>query len=142
MEKRDVTMWALWESIPLPTYWKENIALLGDAAHASLPHQGAGAGQAIEDALVLAEVLAAARVKANISAALKAYDIIRRPRSQAVVKTSREAGNLYKMLGPEGSDVNMIRENLTTRMNWIWYESLELQVARAIDLFLSVSKQK
>ena len=32
-------------------------ALLGDAAHAMLPHLGAGAGQAIEDARVLVKLL-------------------------------------------------------------------------------------
>jgi len=44
MEKPDV--WALFDHPPAPTYFKGRFALLGDAAHASTPHQGAGAGQA------------------------------------------------------------------------------------------------
>ncbi|RAL66883.1 hypothetical protein DID88_007665 [Monilinia fructigena] len=36
---------------------KGRIVLLGDAAHASTPHQGAGAGQAIEDAFILSNLL-------------------------------------------------------------------------------------
>ena len=34
-----------------------NIALIGDAAHAMLPHLGAGAGAGIEDAYVMARLL-------------------------------------------------------------------------------------
>jgi salicylate hydroxylase len=142
MNEQEVSVWALWDSIPLTTYSQDNITLLGDAAHASLPHQGAGTGQAIEDALVLAEVLAAAHVKENIPAALKAYDVIRRPRSQAVVKTSRDAGNLYQLRGPEGSDMSNIRDNLLTRMNWIWNERMELQVKRAVQVFEVLAQQK
>jgi 2-polyprenyl-6-methoxyphenol hydroxylase-like FAD-dependent oxidoreductase len=37
---------------------KGRVCLAGDAAHASTPNQGGGAGFGIEDALVLAEVLA------------------------------------------------------------------------------------
>ena len=33
------------------------VVLMGDAAHAMLPHQGAGAGQAIEDGYILARAL-------------------------------------------------------------------------------------
>lgn len=46
MEKPDE--WALFEHPPAPTYVKGKLAILGDAAHASTPHQGAGAGMAIE----------------------------------------------------------------------------------------------
>lgn len=142
MNEQEVSKWALWDSVPLTTYCRGNIALLGDAAHASLPHQGAGAGQAIEDALVLSEVLAVARTKENVALALKAYDVIRRPRSQAVVKTSREAGYLYKLFGSEGSDMSRIRDNLLTRMNWIWYESMELQIKRAVEVLEILVQRK
>ena len=142
MNEQQVTKWALWDSIPLTTYCRNNIALLGDAAHASLPHQGAGAGQAIEDALVLAEVLAAAHTKEHVPLALEAYDVIRRPRSQAVVKTSRDAGNLYKLYGPEGSDMSRIGDNLLTRMSWIWYESMDLQIKRAVQMFEILAHRK
>jgi salicylate hydroxylase len=142
MNEQEVSKWALWDSLPLTTYCRGNIALLGDAAHASLPHQGAGAGQAIEDALVLSEVLAVAHTKEHAALALKAYDVIRRPRSQAVVKTSRDAGNLFKLYGPEGFDMSRIGDNLLTRMNWIWYESMELQINRAVEVFEILAQRK
>ncbi|KAI8183532.1 FAD-dependent monooxygenase azaH [Colletotrichum sp. SAR 10_86] len=39
---------------PVPTFSRGRICLIGDAAHASTPHQGAGAGLCIEDAATLA----------------------------------------------------------------------------------------
>ena len=42
---------------PLETYAKGRVALLGDAAHGMLPHLGAGAGQGIEDVVVLVKLL-------------------------------------------------------------------------------------
>lgn len=75
--------WELFDTLPLPTFYKANVALLGDFAHATLRHQGSGAGQVVEDALILAEVLADVNTKtaADIPLAFKAYDVIRRPRS-------------------------------------------------------------
>ncbi|WP_225854017.1 FAD-dependent monooxygenase [Micromonospora sp. AMSO31t] len=43
----------------LPSYVRGRVALLGDAAHAMTPHLGQGAGQAIEDAVVLGAACAA-----------------------------------------------------------------------------------
>lgn len=53
------------------------IVLVGDAAHASSPNMAEGAGMAMEDALVLAEVLATAD---DVDAALSAYTLRRQPR--------------------------------------------------------------
>jgi 2-polyprenyl-6-methoxyphenol hydroxylase-like FAD-dependent oxidoreductase len=70
----------------LPTYVRGHVALLGDAAHLMHPHLGQGAGQAIEDAVVLAAALAES---ADIPAALAHYDDVRRPRTQRIVKQAR-----------------------------------------------------
>ena len=107
--------------------------MLGDAAHASLPHQGAGAGQAIEDALVLAELLADPRVEevADIARAFHAYDSIRRPRAQRVASTSRTAGEVCRFEGPMGENQMAIADDLLTRWQWIWDEDMEVQVERA-----------
>lgn len=48
---------------PLEQYSRKQVALLGDAAHGMLPHLGAGAGQGIEDALVLVKLLTHPRTK-------------------------------------------------------------------------------
>lgn len=133
IEKPDV--WALFEHPPAPTYTKGRLCLLGDAAHASTPHQGAGAGQAVEDALVISNLLGQICSAADIEKAFKAYDAVRRPRSQEVVRTSREAGDIYEFKNPElGFDFEKTRKELEVRMKWIWEEDLHAQLQRAQDL--------
>ncbi|KAI9752092.1 MAG: hypothetical protein M1815_000716 [Lichina confinis] len=129
-------LWALFDSRPVATYCKGQVAILGDAAHASTPHQGAGAGQALEDALILASVLADERVRSpsDIVAAFQAYDAIRRPRSQKVVSTSREAGDMYAYRGPMGGDLEEIRDNLLARCRWIWDEDMFGHVDQALNV--------
>ena len=63
-----------------------------------LPHQGAGVGQAFEDGWVLAMILSHPAVTlANLPAALKIYDDIRRPFSQGVVRGSANNGTNYHL---------------------------------------------
>ena len=127
--------WSLWDHPPAPYYAKGRVCMMGDAAHASTPFQGSGAGQAIEDALVLANLLGQVEVTDQIETAFAAFDSVRRFRSQEVVRTSREAGEILSLhFEGIGDDVEKIRENYEKRMNWIWYEDLEAQTARAISL--------
>ncbi|RAL14419.1 2-polyprenyl-6-methoxyphenol hydroxylase [Aspergillus homomorphus CBS 101889] len=48
-----VGLWQLRDLDPLPTWCRDRVILIGDAAHAMLPTQGQGASQAIEDAEAL-----------------------------------------------------------------------------------------
>jgi 2-polyprenyl-6-methoxyphenol hydroxylase-like FAD-dependent oxidoreductase len=75
---------------PLPSYVNGRVALLGDAAHAMSPDRGQGAGQSIEDAVVLAAALAAGP---SIETALRRYDAERRPRTQATGRGARADGH-------------------------------------------------
>ncbi|MFF4874590.1 FAD-dependent monooxygenase [Micromonospora sp. NPDC000668] len=81
---------------PLPSYVRGRVALLGDAAHPTTPNLGQGAGQAIEDAVVLGAVCAAGAE--GLPAALAAYDRQRRPRSQAIARASYRAGRYGQQL--------------------------------------------
>jgi len=63
--------------VVLDDWTRGRVVLIGDAAHASSPSMAEGAGMAIEDALVLAKVLAAS---GSPDAALAAYTARRRPR--------------------------------------------------------------
>lgn len=53
----DVTRSRLADLLPLKAWYEGRVCLLGDAAHGMAPHLGQGAGQAIEDAWVMAAFL-------------------------------------------------------------------------------------
>ncbi|KAL8929287.1 MAG: hypothetical protein Q9208_001370 [Pyrenodesmia sp. 3 TL-2023] len=126
-------IWALFDHAPAPCFFRGRIAIAGDAAHASTPHQGAGAGQALEDALVLSELLADDRIRFahDVPRAFHAYDVVRRPRSQRVVTTSREAGELYNFQSSEGNNLEAVRNNLLGRYRWIWEHDMMDQLEQA-----------
>lgn len=134
MEKHDV--WALFNHRPARTYFqaRPRICLVGDAAHASTPHQGAGAGMCIEDCYILGELLGDATDVDDLEKVFQAYDMVRRPRSLKLVETSREAGMLYEFEEPEGDDLEAIARNAEQRMSWIWDTdiSMDLKSAKSI----------
>ena len=139
MQKTDI--WALFNHLPAKTYVRDRIAIIGDAAHATTPHQGSGAGMAIEDAYVLAEILGGVKSADQIHAAFKAFEEVRIERTHNLVTTSRACGQLYdfELKGVE-DDVEKIAEDLRTRMLWIWNEDLQKEVADAKAIFEKTSK--
>ena len=126
-------IWALFDHLPLATYhWKGKICLLGDSAHASTPHHGAGAGMAVEDALILSEMLASINSVGELGTAFAAYDAVRRPRSQKLVTSSRKVGKIYNFEDEViGNDMEATREYLEHAWDWIWKEDLGRQVEKA-----------
>jgi len=78
-----------------PVYYRGKVAMMGDAAHASMPFAGNGAAQALEDAAVLDYLFSKVTEPSQIEAAFSAYDTTRRPRSQAVVDLARKFGRVY-----------------------------------------------
>jgi salicylate hydroxylase len=140
MKKPDI--WALFHHPPAPIYYKGRICMLGDAAHASTPHNGAGAGQAVEDALIMSRVMAHVYHPQDIPRAFDAYDQVRRPRSQKQVQTAYENGMLYD-LQLEGymDDWEKVKEKLQSRYRWIWEHELEDDVLEAESLYVQ-SRQR
>ena len=129
-------LWALFDHDPIPQLWQGKVCLLGDAAHASTPHQGSGAGMALEDAYVLSSLLSYVRGAEELEIAFEAYDHIRRQRDMKLVETSRACGEVYEFLGPEtGDDVEKIGENLSRRYDWIWEEDIAGEFTRALEIF-------
>lgn len=78
-----------------PFYARRNVAMIGDAAHASLPFAGNGAAQALEDSAVLVALFSRLRAPRDIEKALTCYDVVRRERSQKVVDLARKFGRAY-----------------------------------------------
>jgi salicylate hydroxylase len=123
------SMWALFDHRRAPHYFKGRICMMGDAAHATTPHQGQGAGMAFEDAYVLSNLIGYARSADDLEPAFKAFDATRRPRTQRLVETSRQSGRIYAFQEPGiGDDVSKIQRALKNRHDWIWYEDLEGEV--------------
>lgn len=78
------------------TYSKASVCLVGDAAQGIAPALGAGAGQALEDAMVLTFLLSnSALTREDVPAALKAYSTIRVPRHSDVARGSLDMINIF-----------------------------------------------
>ncbi|KAJ7499847.1 FAD/NAD(P)-binding domain-containing protein [Mycena latifolia] len=74
----------------LPTWIRGRAALLGDAAHATTPFLGQGAGTAIEEAGSLGSLLPPGTKREDIPARLEAYQDLRKHRGDFVNKESVE----------------------------------------------------
>lgn len=72
----------------LRSYFKDNVVLIGDAAHAMAPNLGRGACETLIDSVTLATALAQHGVRDG----LHRYDAARRRRTQALVTASRLFG--------------------------------------------------
>ena len=128
------TIWALHETPPLSTYKNnyQNVIVIGDAAHAMLPHQGAGAGQGLEDALILANLLADPDLTAqNIKLVSKIYEDIRLDRAIKVQQTSHESGEIYELYSPNYQDFKAVGEHLAHRFDWLWQHPLEQDIKKS-----------
>jgi 2-polyprenyl-6-methoxyphenol hydroxylase-like FAD-dependent oxidoreductase len=82
--KNDIT-----DRKPVRHWSRGRVTLLGDAAHPMTPNFGQGACQAIEDAVVLADCLAAT---SNVPASLRSYESSRRDRTAMITRASRRFG--------------------------------------------------
>lgn len=76
---------------PITTWYKNNICLLGDSAHATTPNLGQGACQAIESSMVLASCLAKYK---SPEKAFQAFQNIRIKKALSVVNTSWQVGKM------------------------------------------------
>lgn len=74
---------------PLSTFVYNRICLLGDAAHATTPNMGQGAGQSIEDAY---ELMQAIKRTSTITDAFRIYDEKRVKKTKKVIDLSRQIG--------------------------------------------------
>jgi salicylate hydroxylase len=90
----EVCEWKLRVHAPLPTWVHGSVALLGDACHPTLPHLAQGAAQAIEDAAVLAIVLAKSpgTDAEALNKSLRVYKRIRKERAETLVELAAASG--------------------------------------------------
>lgn len=148
LEDDRLDKWAIFDTYehPAPTYASGGVCIAGDAAHATSPHHGAGAGVGIEDALALATVLELAansaqgdgsrRKSATVAAALAAYDAVRRERTQWLVRSSREVSKTYEWSNPDcGDDPEKCLRDIEWRAHKIWHFDIDGMLAEAKTAF-------
>ncbi len=90
-EVSEVGLWGLFRHPVAPVWHRGGVAILGDAAHPTLPFLAQGANLALEDAWVLADCLAA---EADRDQALARYQARRRDRAVRVIGAAN--GNAWK----------------------------------------------
>jgi salicylate hydroxylase len=115
--------WSLASMPPLKSWSRDDVVLLGDAAHPVLPFLAQGGALAIEDADALATALNNRR--ASQAAALQDYESARRVRASAVQSASRRMGTIYHMSGLAAYARNMVLsrrdpEALLKSYDWLY----------------------
>jgi len=100
--------WPMHDRLPVLTWTRNRIGLLGDAAHPMFQYIAQGACQAIEDALCLARHVGGGGDPAK---ALTAYESERRLRTARVQLTARAMGAYFHLDGVAA----MVRNDLMTR---------------------------
>lgn len=139
--------WRLNDRLPLDQwhYLDGKVMLLGDAAHAMLPHLGAGAGQSLEDGWVLGRAISECLTSSpnahftSLSSTAQLYQSVRLPRAQKTQRTSRAAGDTYELQTDDMIDKSfeeclpMIAERTRERMKWVWEEDLDAAYEKMRD---------
>jgi len=90
-----VGLWGLFRHPVAPCWYKDNIALLGDAAHPTLPFLAQGANLAFEDAWVLAACCDAG----PLDQALPRYQALRRARASRAIEAANGNAVKYHLSG-------------------------------------------
>ncbi|MDQ6422255.1 FAD-dependent monooxygenase [Paenibacillus sp. LHD-117] len=96
----DILTHSIYDLEPLRQWSKGRVTLLGDAAHPMLPNLGQGGAQAMEDAVVLADLLRIRPAGGALVEALQAYEKMRIQRVLNIVRQSRLMGRLMQLESP------------------------------------------
>ncbi|KAJ5634398.1 hypothetical protein N7528_002240 [Penicillium herquei] len=126
--------WTLGEVRALPSYVSVSgrVALIGDAAHALLPHAGQGAGMAMEDAASLAEFLDHSKSKHDLPDVMNAWSRFRQARVEHLREISH--GN--------ASDMTLEDGPLQIERDEKWRAILEMQQAQLAELGMDRFREK
>lgn len=129
--------WGLFDLGHDQKYHKGRICLMGDAAHGTTPHLGAGAGMAMEDAFILSNMIGMAKSVADVEKAFETYDAVRRPRTQELIRRSLVTAQDYCFSNTEISDSleDMVRD-VKKNFFWVWHEDLEKELELAKSLMM------
>jgi salicylate hydroxylase len=115
--------WALYDRREPFRGTKVPVTLIGDAAHPMLPFLAQGASMAIEDAVVVADMLD--KYLDDPADALRAYEGARWHRTARAQQFSRRQSRIYGLTGPEAFARNLAMramggEKLRARYDWLY----------------------
>ncbi|WP_188110536.1 FAD-dependent oxidoreductase [Aeromicrobium ginsengisoli] len=98
----NVISWVIRDREALPTWSKGRIAVMGDAAHATNPYAGYGAGMAVVDGLYLAGSLVGHDLSdlEGLTSVLEKYQSDRKPETDEVVAFAYMMGQLMHTANP------------------------------------------
>jgi len=114
--------WVLHHRLPIKDWSKGRVTLLGDAAHPTSIYISQGACMALEDAVILAEIVSQT---ASIEEAFTRYRDVRYLRTARIQFTSREFGKLYHARGAQRDLRNALlpaagSTALADMLAWLW----------------------
>lgn len=116
--------WNTYDFPSVPTWHRDRMIVIGDAAHAMSPSAGQGAAMAIEDAVVLAKCL---RDVPDIDAAFATYAALRRERVERAVAQGKRNGDgktpglMTRLMLPLVFKLQRREEDLT----WMWHHHID-----------------
>lgn len=100
------------EAVLVPAPWYQGrVLLIGDAAHATTPHMGQGAAQAVEDAVVLGELLAG---KHPVGAVMSEFMNRRYERCKFVYESSLQIGEWEQRPTPDADPAGLTKKLFET----------------------------
>ncbi|MFN4058538.1 MAG: FAD-dependent oxidoreductase [Roseinatronobacter sp.] len=94
---QEVYLWGLFRHPVAATWYRGGAAILGDAAHPTLPFMAQGANMALEDAFAL---LRALERGATLAESLATWQAARRPRVSRVIEAANRNARNYHLRGP------------------------------------------
>lgn len=88
----------IYEIPSLPTWYKNRVVLIGDAAHAMNPTAGQGASTSLEDAMYLAKLLR--QYPNQLEKVFAEFEQARRPRVEKIIARAQRLSKDKKPVGP------------------------------------------
>lgn len=127
--------WAMFHCPHEEVYYRRKVCIMGDAAHATTPHLGAGAGMAIEDAFILSGLLGAIQSSKEIPKLFRVYDSVRQTRTQMIIRNSSDNVQKYIDISKaKGEELDRLRVEAHRIFGNLWEFDLDACLSEAISI--------
>ncbi|WP_407530234.1 FAD-dependent monooxygenase [Methylobacterium oryzisoli] len=122
--------WGLFVTDPLRRWHRGRAVLMGDSAHAMLPHHGQGANTTIEDAVTLAELLAAGGAR-DLDGMMRRYQGLRQTRTRTIQRSAWATNRLLHLPDAAGPATLAQRDTRMARFpeDFGWIHAFDARAA-------------